>query len=124
MDRGNGDCCARCQGGSTQLVEMLQGVWVFLCLDCVEDFNRFMLEDDAFREFEYLHEVYVIIKRRGISLTEAIVIPDLTGKPRLHHNPNFRKMLDDIFDMRLSLMKRAKAWVAGKINTDSRSTAG
>lgn len=106
--RGHADQCARCGNSpayATNLINPETGPCYFLCLDCRDEAGEFMETDPVFREFEYIHEPYVMIKRRGVTTEEALGLVD---------NDAFRKVIDRIFEIRKRLRVRIKGWVQGE----------
>lgn len=106
--RGHADRCARCVDGPAYRTTL--GVFdgaseYYLCLDCRDEWAGFVETDPVFREFNYVHEPYVMLKRRGVTTEEAVGLAD---------NPDMKKLIDCIFEVRRRLRLRARAWVQGK----------
>jgi len=105
--RGHADQCARCGNSPAYLTRIVVDVGseYYFCLDCRDEWASFIETDPVFREFQYIHEPYIMIKRRGVTIEEALGLVD---------NKDMRKLIDRIFEIRQRLRVRAEAWVQGK----------
>ncbi len=107
--RGDISHCARCSSENTTATEIFNGgVW-YLCYNCREKFYTFRYSNKTFLTFEQLHEPYIMIKRRGCTVEEAMRCAD---------SKEFKEMIARLSSLRLEMQTEVQEWIRNESETE------
>ena len=107
-DLGEFDASGACVicGSSGGLKELANGYEIYICRNCYNDYCDWKLESEELTDFEVVHESYVMIKRRGLSIQECL---DFFKDDRL------RPIVDEIRKRRQVYRGKVRSWVRLRI---------